>query len=280
MAGRNHPSCCGYALIELLMAMALSALIVGGMALVLQTQERAYQAQAAAQEELQDLEAAVRELERDLQLAGANLPSETIPALDPGPDDGTTVITIRYLREAPFITKLTAPASDESELFRIPPDAVHHFRKRDQVLVHHDGAWLTFQVEEVGSHVRIGLTPGGGLRRSINDDSLRLVFPQGSEVVRLRDAEVQYVLEEGESGDRVLLRRQGGQERVVAAGLQEVRVEYLLAPAGDGKAVGPQWSVQAPRGTPVLGARFRLAGGRASVAFTVAPRNLSPGPRV
>ena len=55
MGRRRCPSCRGSTLIELMIAMGLSVLIVGGMALVLQTQERAYQAQGAAREELQQL---------------------------------------------------------------------------------------------------------------------------------------------------------------------------------------------------------------------------------
>ena len=271
--------CGGYSLIELLMVMGLSALIVGGMALVLQTQERAYQSQGAAREELQQLQAAVQQFQRDLQLAGANMPSGTLPVLDPGPGNGGPLITIRYLTDPPFITRLTAPSSDESKVFPIPSDAARHFRQGDQVLIHHDGAWLAFRVEEVGSHVRPGLSPGVWIRRSISDESLRLVFPQGSEVVRLRDAEVQYLVEEGDDGDQILLRWQGGRWKMIAEGLQAVSVEYLLAPSGDGKGAGPKWNAQAPAGTWVVGARVRLAVGRSSLGFTVTPRNQSaPSP--
>ena len=276
MARGPCPSCRGYTLIELMIGMGLSVLILGGMALALQAQERAYQAQGAGREELQGLESAAQELQRDFQLAGANLPSWTIPALDPGPGKGGPLITIRYLAEAPFVTKLTATTSDESKLFPIPPDAAGHFQRGDEVLVHHDGAWLAFRVGDVQARIRPGLSPDGEIRRSVRDKSLRFLFPQGSEVVRLRDAEVQYLLVQRESGDHVLLRRQGGKERVVAAGVQDLRVEYLLPPPDDGKAAGPKWNAQVPEGTPALGARIRLAVGRASVGFTVIPRNLLP----
>jgi len=259
-----------------MIGMGLSVLIVGGMALALQAQERAYQAQGARREELQGLESAAQELQRDFQLAGANLPSWTIPALDPGPGKGGPLITIRYLAEAPFVTQLTATTSDESKLFPIPPDAAGHFQRGDEVLVHHDGAWLAFRVGGVEARIRPGLIPDGEIRRSVRDTSLRFLFPQGSQVVRLRDAEVQYLLVQRESGDHVLLRRQGGKERVVAAGVQDLRVEYLLPPPDDGKAAGPKWNAQVPEGTPALGARIRLAVGRASVGFTVIPRNLLP----
>ena len=276
MARGPCPSCRGYTLIELMIGMGLSVLILGGMALALQAQERAYQAQGAGREELQGLESAAQELQRDFQLAGANLPSWTIPALDPGPGKGGPLITIRYLAEAPFVTKLTATTSDESKLFPIPPDAAGHFQRGDEVLVHHDGSWLAFRVGDVQARIRPGLSPDGEIRRSVRDKSLRFLFPQGSQVVRLRDAEVQYLLVQRESGDRVLLRRQGGKERVVAAGVQDLRVEYLLPPPDDGKATGPKWNAQVPEGTPALGARIRLAVGRASVGFTVIPRNLLP----
>src|SRR3990172_3413371 len=69
----------------------------------MRAQERAYQAQGARREELQGLESAAQELQRDFQLAGANLPSGTIPALNPGPGKGGPVITIRYLAEAPYV---------------------------------------------------------------------------------------------------------------------------------------------------------------------------------
>ena len=276
MARRRCPSCRGSTLIELMIGMGLSVLIVGGMALVLQTQERAYQAQGATREELQRLQAAVQQLQKDLQLAGANMPSGTLPALDPGPGNGDPVITIRYLTEAPFVTKLTAATSDQSKSFPIPPDAAGHFRGGDQVLIHHDGAWLAFRTGEVASRIRPGLSPDGVIRRSVSDESLRLVFPQGSEVVRLRDGEVQYLLEEEEPGDYVLVRRKGGQERVVVEGVRDLRVEYLLAPPSDGKAVAPHWSPQVPGGIPVLGARLRLVVGRASMGLTVTPRNLLP----
>lgn len=276
MARGSCLSCRGYTLIELMIGMGLSVLIVGGMALALQAQERAYQAQGAGREELQGLESAAQELQRDFQLAGANLPSGTIPALDAGPGKGGPLITIRYLAEAPFVTKLTATTSDESKLFPIPPDAAGHFRRGDEVLVHHDGAWLAFRVGDVQARIRPGLSPDGEIRRSVRDTSLRFVLPQGSQVVRLRDAEVQYLLVQRESGDQVLLRRQGGRERVVAAGVRDLRVEYLLPPPDDGKAAGPTWNAQVPEGTPALGARIRLAVGRASVGFTVIPRNLLP----
>ena len=279
MARHRCPSCRGSTLIELMIAMGLSVLIVGGMALALQIQERAYQAQGATREELQRLQAAVQQLQKDLQLAGANMPSGTLPALDPGPGNGDPVITIRYLTEAPFVTKLTAATSDQSKLFPIPPDAVGHFRGGDQVLIHHDGAWLAFRTGEVASRIRPGLSPEGVIRRSVSDESLRLVFPQGSEVVRLRDGEVQYLLEEEEPGDYVLVRRKGGQERVVVEGVRDLRVEYLLAPPSDAKVAAPHWSPQVPGGIPVLGARLRLVVGRASMGLTVTPRNLlSPSP--
>jgi prepilin-type N-terminal cleavage/methylation domain-containing protein len=275
MVGMTRLSCRGYTLIEVLMAMALSALIVGGMALVLQTQERAYRAQAAAREELQQLEGAVQQFQKDLQLAGANIPSGTLPVLDPGPGRDGLLVTIRYLTDAPFVTKLTAATPDESKLFSIPKDAISHFRRGDQVLIHHDGAWLAFRVGEMGSRIRPGLSPEGAIRRSVADESLRLVFPQGSAVIRLRDAEVQYLLEEGDDGDQILLRWQAGRWKVIVEGLQGVSVEYLLAPSGNGKGVGPQWNGHAPAGTWVLGARVRLAAGRSSLGFTVTPRNLS-----
>ena len=276
MARGPCPSCRGYTLIELMIGMGLSVLIVGGMALALQAQERAYQAQGAGREELQGLESAAQELQRDFQLAGANLPSWTIPALDPGPGKGGPLITIRYLAEAPFVTKLTATTSDESKLFPIPPDAAGHFQRGDEVLVHHDGSWLAFRVGDVQARIRPGLSPDGEIRRSVRDQSLRFLFPQGSEVVRLRDGEVQYLLEEEEPGDYVLVRRKGGQERVVVEGVRDLRVEYLLAPPSDGKAVAPHWSPQVPGGIPVLGARLRLVVGRASIGLTVTPRNLLP----
>jgi len=116
MARGSCLSCRGYTLIELMIGMGLSVLIVGGMALALQAQERAYQAQGARREELQGLESAAQELQRDFQLAGANLPSWTIPALEPGPGKEGPLITIRYLAEAPYVTKLTATTSDESIL--------------------------------------------------------------------------------------------------------------------------------------------------------------------
>lgn len=266
----------GFTLIELMIAMGLSVLIVGGMGLALQAQERAYRAQRTGLEEQQQLEAAVEKLQKDLQLAGAGLPPRTLPALAPGPGHGTPVITIRYLTDAPFITRLTAAASDESKRFRIPPDAVRRFRRGDQVLVHHDGAWLAFRVEAVGTRSLPSLKPAAEIRGSVGDPWVRLTFPRGSEVVRLRDAEVQYLLAQREGGERRLVRRHGREETVVAPGVQDFRVEYLVVPSDDDDAAPPQWALKPSEGTSILGARVHLAVGRTSVRFTVTPRNLVP----
>jgi len=80
MAVTARPSCSGYSLLEVMLVIGMSTLIVGGMALALQSQERAYRAQRSGQEELQNVDLAVSQLQQDLQLAGAGLPPGT-PAL-------------------------------------------------------------------------------------------------------------------------------------------------------------------------------------------------------
>ncbi|MFQ5848428.1 MAG: type II secretion system protein J [Candidatus Methylomirabilales bacterium] len=269
-----HPSCRGYTLVELMIAMGLSALIVGGMALALQAQGRAYEAHGAGREEMQVLEAAVRQFQQDLQLAGAGLPPRTLPAIAPGSGDGAPVITIRYLIDAPFVTALTADAPEDAKLFPIPPDAVRRFRRGDPVLLYHDGAWLAFRVGDVRSRSRPGLKPDSEVRRSGGDPSVEVIFPRGSKVVRLRGAEVQYLLVQGKAGERRLLRRRGGEETVVAPSVQDLRVEYLVAPADDENAADPHWTLEPSGEMPVMGARVRLAVGQSSVRFTVTPRNL------
>ncbi len=106
---------------------------------------------------------------------------------------------------------------------------------------------------------------------SVGDQPFRLAFPQGSEVLRLRNAEVQYVLAQGEAWDGRLVRRHGTQEAVVAVDVQDLIVDYLVTPP-DG--VGQQWTPTPPGDARVLGIRVRLAVGRTAVRFTVAPRNL------
>lgn len=266
-----RPSCRGYSLIEVVLVIGMSALIVGGMALALQSQERAYRAQGSGQEELQNLDLAVKQLQEDLQLAGAGLPPGTLPAIAPGPGDGRPVLTIHYLMDTPFVTRLTVPATDQSRLFRVPPKASRRFRQGDQVLVHNDGAWLAFRVVDVQSRSRPGLRPAPDILSSAGGAPFRLAFPQGSEVVRLRDAEVQYVLPRGEAWDGRLVRRQGTREEVVAHEVRDFIVEYLVVPP-DG--VEKQWTPMPPGDTPILGTRVRLAVGQTAVRFTVTPRNL------
>lgn len=269
-------SCRGYTVVELLLAMGLATLIVGGMALALQAQERAYEAQGAGQKARQMLEAAVQQLQQDLQLAGAGLPSQTLPALAPGSGDGNPVVTIRYLTEAPFVTRLTAPASERSNLFRVPPDHIRHFRQGDQVLVRYDGGWAAFRVQAVGSHSSPRLTLAREYVSSAEDSIVWLIFPAGSEVTRLRDAEVQYVLGRGEEGGRHLLRRHGGLDAVIATGVQDLRIDFLVAPPDEDGAAGPRWTPQPPVETPILASRVHLAVGRSATHFTVTPRNILP----
>ncbi len=101
-----------------------------------------------------------------------------------------------------------------------------------------------------------------------------LTFPSGSEVTRLRNAEVQYILAGGEEGDRRLVRRQGTRETVIATGVGELRVDYLVAPPDADPAAGPKWIPQPQVGTAILGARVHLAVGQSTAHFTVTPRNL------
>ena len=256
--------------------MALSLLIVGGMWLALQSQEGAYRAQGAGREARQMLEAAVQQLQRDLQQAGAGLPPKTVPAVTPGPSEGNPVVTIRYLTRAPFVTKLTAPGSERSKLFRIPPDDIRHFRQGDQVLIRYDGTWQVFLVEAVGSHSSPRLTLVPEAIRNTKDRMVWLTFPPGSEVARLRDAEVEYLLAQGQNGDRHLIRRQGARETVIATGVQDLRFDYLVAPLDGSEAMGPRWTTQPPANAPILGARVHLAIGQATTHFTVTPRNLLP----
>ena len=271
MAVTARPSCSGYSLLEVMLVIGMSTLIVGGMALVLQSQERAYRAQGSGQEELQNVDLAVSQLQQDLQLAGAGLPPGTLPAVAPGPGNGRPVLTIRYLTDAPFVTRLTVPATDQSRLFRVPPKAIRRFRQDDQVLVHNDGAWLAFRVADVQSRSSPGLRPAPDILSSAGGAPFRLIFPQGSEVVRLRDAEVQYVLARGEEWDGRLVRRHGTHETVVAVNVEDLIVRYLVvSPVGDGQ----QWAPKPPGDRPVLGIRVRLAVGRTAVRFTVTPRNL------
>ncbi len=255
--------------------MGLSVLIVGGMGIALQAQERAYRAQDASREEHQRLEPAMRQLQQDLQLAGAGLPPGTLPPLAPASGNGNPVIAIRYLTDEPFITRLTADATRKSRIFRVPTDAVRRFRRGDQVLVHHDGVWLAFRVDEVRSRRQPGLTPAPEILHSPVGPWDRFVLPSGSEVIRLRDAEVAYVLAKKQVEGYSLLRRNGSEERVVAAGLQEFRLDYLVAQTEDAKLASPQWTVTPPEHTPIRSARVHLATGKTSVRFTVTPRNLS-----
>jgi hypothetical protein len=256
--------------------MGMALLIVGGMWLALQSQEGAYRAQGAERESRQMLEGVAQQLQQDLQQAGAGLPPQTLPALTPGSDDGNPVITIRYLRKAPFVTKLTAPGSERSKLFRIPPDDIRHFRQGDQVLVHHDGTWQSFRVQAVGSHSSPRLTLASDVLRNVKGRTVWLTFPPGSEVARLRDAEVEYVLAQGKRGNRTLVRRHGTQETVVASGVQDFRFDYLVAPPDGDEAASPGWTAQPPPDTPILGARVHLAIGQSTTHFTVTPRNLFP----
>lgn len=266
-------SCRGYSLLEVVMVMGLSVLIVGGMALAIQSQERAYRVQGSGGEELQNLDLAVRRLQEDLQLAGTGLPPRTLPAISPGSGDGMPVLTIRYLVDAPFATKLAGPATDQSKIFHIPPKDIGRFRQGDQVLVHHDGAWLAFRVASVQSRSNPGLHPAPEMLGGAGDPRLQVIFPQGSEVLRLRDAEVQYLLARDEAWDGRLVRRQGTRDEVVASGVEDLSVEYRVALPGNAYTAGPQWN-RVPRGdSPFLDARVRLAVGRTTVRFTVAPRN-------
>ncbi len=275
MAVTFRHSCRGYTVVELLLAMGLAVLIVGGMALALQAQERAYQAQEAGQKTRQMLEVAVQQLQRDLQLAGAGLPRWT-PAIVPGHGDGNPVLTIRYFTDDPFVTRLTASASEKSKVFRIPPDAVRYFRPGDRVLIHGNGTSLAFRVEAVGSRSRLSLKPYPGTLQSSGNRLGRVAFAPGSAVVRLRDGEVQYLLVQGKGGDHRLLRRRGARETVVATGVQDLRLEYLVAsPDGDG-AAGTRWTPQPPVETPILASRVHLAVGRSAAHFTVTPRNILP----
>ena len=274
MAGRPSPSSRGFTLVELLIAMGLALLIVGGMWIALQSQEGAYRAQGAGREARQMLEAAVQQLQQDLQQAGAGLPPQTLPAIAPGSRNGNLVITIRYLTDDPFVTKLTAPASERSKLFRIPPDDLAQFRQGDQVLVRHEGVWQAFRVQAVGSHSSPRLSLAPEKLRSAEDPMVWLTFPSGSEVTRLRNAEVQYILAGGEEGDRRLVRRQGVRETVIATGVGELRVDYLVAPPDADPAAGPRWTPQPQVGTAILGARVHLAVGKSTAHFTVTPRNL------
>lgn len=277
MAVTARVSCRGYSLLEVVMVMGVSALIVGGMALAIQSQEHAYRVQGSGGVELQNLDLAVRRLQKDLQLAGTGLPPRTLPAIVPGSGDGIPVLTIRYLADAPFVTHLTASATDDSKIFHIPPKDIDHFRQGDEVLVHHEGAWLAFQVAAVQSRASPGTSPGlrpapeilGGAR----DQWFQAIFPQGSEVLRLRDAAVEYLLAGGEAWNGRLVRRQGTREEVVASGVHELSVEYNVAVPGHGYTASPKW-ILVPRGdAPVLETRVRLAVGRTAVRFTVAPRN-------
>jgi len=266
-------TCRGYSLLEVVMVMGLSVLIVGGMALAIQSQERAYRVQGSGGEELQNLDVAVRRLQQDLQLAGTGLPPRTLPALVPGSGDGMPVLTIYYLADAPFATQLAGPATDESKVFHIPPKDISHFRKGDQVLVHHDGAWLAFRVASVQSRSNPGLHPAPDMLGGAGDPRLQVIFPQGSEVLRLRDAEVQYLLAGDEAWDGRLVRRQGTREEMVASGVEDLSVEYRVALPGHAHMAGPQWVLVPGGDTPVLETRVRLAVGRTTVRFTVTPRN-------
>ncbi len=101
MAVAPRPSCRGYSLLEVVLVIGMSTLIVGGMVLALQSQERAFRAQGSGLEKLQNVDLAVRQLQQDLQLAGVGLPPGTLPAVAPGPGDGRPVLPIRYLRKPP-----------------------------------------------------------------------------------------------------------------------------------------------------------------------------------
>lgn len=274
MARTSRPSCHGHTLPELLVAMGLSALIVGGMGFVLQVQKRAYRAQGAEIEAGRIVDAAVKQLQQDLQMAGAGLPPRTLPAIVPGNGDGSPLITVRYLMDDPFITTLTADASEESKLFRISPKVVRQFRRGDRVLVHRDGTWLSFRVAAVRSRIRPGLRPDPRSLQSPGDASVRLAFPRGSEVIRLREAEVQYRLERGQGSNLRLIRRRGDRESLIVDRVKDLRVEYLVAAHDEDGAVGPQWTAKPAGNISVLGTRVRLAVGSNSVRFTVTPRNL------
>lgn len=274
MEVRPRPCCYGFSLLEVVLVMALSTLIVGGMVLALQSQERAYRAQRSGREELENLDFAVRQLQQDLQLMGAGLPPQTLAAIAPGPGNGRPILTVRYLTEAPFVTRLAAPGSSQSKLFRIPSQDTRHFRKGDQVLVHNDGAWLTFRVEAVESRSSSGLRPASDISGSAEGEPFRLTFPQGSKVVLLRNGEVQYIFGRGEAWDGRLVRRQGTQEAVVAVGVQEFNIQYLVASPDE---AGPRWTPTPGEDTFVLGTRVQLVIGKTAVRFTVMRRNLSPG---
>ncbi len=270
MAGRPSPSSRGFTLVELLIAMGLSLLIVGGMWLALHAQEGAYRSQRAAREERRVLDAAVQQLQRDLQLAGAGLPRWT-PCIVPGHGDGNPVLTIRYITDPPFVTALIAPASEKSKVFRIPQDAVRHFQPGDRVLIHGSGTSLAFSVE---SRSRRGLSPASGSLQSLGNTWGRLSFSPGSKVVRLREGEVQYLLVRGKKGDHRLLRRRGARETVVATGVQDLRIDYLAAPPDGNNSADPVWTSEPPPDTPIIGARVHLAVGQSTAHFTVTPRNL------
>lgn len=275
MEVKPRPCCDGFTLLEVVLVMGLSTLIVGGMALALQSQEKAYRDQGSSGEELQSVNLALKRLQQDLQLAGTGLPPRTLPAIVPGSGDGMPVLTIRYLTDIPFVTKLDAPATDQSRIFHIPPKDMGHFRKGDQVLVHNDGAWLSFRAEAVQSRSSPpGLLPGPEVLSSAGDGPFRLTFPQGSDIFRLRDAEIWYHLAGGEAWDGRLIRRQGDREEIIAVNVHDLVIEYRVASPDHAYAPGPQWTLSPPEDAAILETRVRLVIGRTAIRFTVAPRNL------
>ena len=92
----------------------------------------------------------------------------------------------------------------------------------------------------------------------------------------MRDGEIHYrIIEEGETGDRRLLRLSGTRESLVAARVQDLRIEYLVAPPDEDAK--PLWTPAPPVDTLILATRAHLTVGRSSSRFTVTPRNLSLG---
>lgn len=230
---------CGFTIIELMVALVINLLVIGGVLQLLSSSLRVFGVQEASSEIQDNARFALEILKRDIRMAGnwhcsPGLINNVSP-LSPdyvdfvhanliGTEGGTAPDSIFVAMIDPNPTTLTAPMANTSDALNVGGSTA--LAKGDVILVNdcHHADIVQITNNDAGTTGRLEHLPTAGSRPFNISGVLSHAYQTGANVFKVR--RISFRIEVDETGESWLVREENGIAERMAAGIEDMQIIF------------------------------------------------------